>query len=70
MDGRIIPVSSANVLLALRNMGAFVADSVKFSLDFGHVEVLIRYLAGPDQRNVELFQSCSQGLTHETGTLA
>src|ERR1019366_7921536 len=48
----------------------FVADSVKFFLDFGHIPVLIRNLAGADQRSVALFQSCCHGLTHETRTLA
>jgi len=34
-----------------------VADSVKFFLDFGHIQIPIRNLASTNQRSVALFQS-------------
>ena len=37
----------------------YVADSVKFSLNFGHIRILIRNLAGTDQRKVAILQSCT-----------
>jgi hypothetical protein len=46
--------------------GHFVANFVKVSLDFGHVQVLIHNLAGTDQGNIAFFQPRSQGLTYET----
>jgi hypothetical protein len=40
----------------------FVANSVKFFLDFGHIRVPVRDLAGTDQRHFALRQSRSQRL--------
>jgi len=53
------PKASPPILIHL------VADSVKFFLDFGHIQVLVRNLAGTDQRHFALLQPRSQGFTYE-----